>query len=159
MFCQRVLNCFAVYSCFIQMLHSSLHKVEAFVKILDSCSSLTFFFFLSINSSSVYFHPVSHLIFNNFLPRHPFATEAPRETWCFHLYYLCSFLAASPFLHLSPHHVIRYLVIRWFPGGRYVPRQTRETFFFPFIRLSLPVSLFYLMGYLVMWGFWGRLLI
>lgn len=91
--------------------------------------------------------------------------ETPQETRSFHLYYLCSFLAAFLFLHLSPHHVISYLVIRWIPRGWYVRRQTWETFLISFINLSLPPSLYpsippvSLIGYLVIWGFPGGLLI
>lgn len=67
--------------------------------------------------------------------------ETPQETRSFHLYYLCSFLAAPLFLHLSPHHVISYLVIRWIPRGWYVRREMWETFLISFINLSLPPSI------------------
>lgn len=51
-----------------------------------------------------------------------------------------TFVPSPPFLHCSPHHVIRYLVIRWIPKGWYVCRQTWETFLISFINLSLHSS-------------------
>jgi len=90
----------------------------------------------------------------------PIGSETPPETWRFHLYYFCSFHAARPLVHLDPRHATMYLVIRWIPRRViYAQMDVRDLSLsiHPSIHSSLPsVSL---IGYSVMWGFSGGLLI
>lgn len=90
--------------------------------------------------SFVWFHlnfsPLSSLvIFNNFFHVIHLQSDCTRDASIF-----ITFVPSTPFLHCSPHHAIRYLVIRWIPRGWYVCRQTWETFLISFINLSLHSS-------------------
>lgn len=97
-------------------------------------------FSLSHHSSFVYFVSVPRLILNKCLPVIHWQWDSTRDAaFPLLLLFLPRRLSPPPFLSL--HHVIRYLVIRWIPRGWYVPRQTRETFLFSFIYLSLPPSI------------------
>lgn len=124
----------------------SLHIAEVCVKRMHC--SLTYRKYVSqniwsnlINLAFAWFHliffPLSSLvIFNNFLHVIHLQWDSTRDVSIF-----ITFVPSSPFLHLSPHHVIRYLVIRWIPRGWYVRRQTWKTFFISFINLSLHSSI------------------
>lgn len=87
-------------------------KIHFFSKLLPSYDFLVSTLTLSHQVSQVAFlllrvcHPPSGP---------PVFSKNQRETRQFDLYYLCCLLAACAPLHLPPHHVIRYLLIKWIP--------------------------------------------